>query len=119
MTGEFDRAMLERMGHPVHVCHGPSATKVCPLLEGRDCPLVEAAHGIVFKLDLGTEQHREIVRRYRQLKRPDVPIRVLISPADAERHADLLGEVEVWDHEPNVADLDDFAARVEASDRLA
>jgi hypothetical protein len=117
-AGEFDREMLERMGHPVNVCHGPPADTVCPLLGGDGCPLFEQAHGIVFKLDLGRDQHREILRRYRQLAQEDAPIRVLVSPADAERYADLLRDVEVWSHEPNVADLDGFAARVEAADRL-
>jgi len=118
-AGEFDREMLERMGHPVRVCHGPPTDELCPLLGGRGCPLFEQAHGIVFKLDLGRDQHREILRRYRQLARTDVPMRVLVSPADAERYADLLRDVEVWSHEPNVADLDGFAARVEAADRFA
>jgi hypothetical protein len=117
-AGEFDRATLERMGHPVLVCHGPSPDELCPLLGGCGCPKFEQAHGIVFKLDLDRDQHRAIVRRYRQLARPDVPIRVLVSPAEAERYAELLQDVEFWSHEPNVADLDGFAAEVEAADRL-
>jgi hypothetical protein len=117
-AGEFDRATLERMGHPVLVCHGPSEEVLCPLLGGHGCPKFEQAHGIVFKLDLGRDQHRQIVRRYRQLARPDMPIRVLATPADAERYAELLQDVEFWTHEPNVADLDGFAAEVEAADRL-
>jgi hypothetical protein len=117
-AGEFDRATLERMGHPVLVCHGPSPDELCPLLGGHGCPKFEQAHGIVFKLDLDRDQHRAIVRRYRQLARPDVPIRVLVSPDDAERYAELLQDVEFWSHEPNVADLDGFAAEVEAADRL-
>lgn len=116
-AGEFDRAMLERMGHPVHVCHGPSE-EACPLLTGRGCPLFEQAHGIVFELDLGRDEHREILHRYRELAGPDVPIRAVVDPADAERYADLLRDVEVWPQEPSVADLDGFAARVEAADRL-
>jgi hypothetical protein len=55
-AGEFDRAALERMGHPVLVCHGPSTEAPCPLLAGRGCPTFEQAHGIVFKLDLGRDQ---------------------------------------------------------------
>jgi hypothetical protein len=117
-AGEFDRVALERMGHPVLVCHGP-AEALCPLLGGHGCPKFEQAHGIVFKLDLGRDQHRAILRRYRELARPDVPIRVLVAPADAERYAELLQDVEFWSHEPNVADLDGFAAEVEAADRLA
>jgi hypothetical protein len=118
-AGEFDRATLERMGHPVLVCHGPSEEVACPLLGGDGCPKFDQAHGIVFKLDLGRDQHRQIVRRYRQLARPDVPIRVLVAPADAERYGELFEHVELWGHEPNVADLDGFAAEVEAADRLA
>lgn len=117
-AGEFDRATLERMGHPVLVCHGPSET-ACPLLRGAGCPLFEQAHGIVFKLDLGLDQHRAILRRYRQLGRPDMPIRALVSASDAERYAELLRDVEVWTREPCVADLDGFAAEVEAADRTA
>ena len=118
-AGEFDRATLERMGHPVHVCHGPPSDTLCPLLGGTGCPMFEQAHGIVFKLDLSRGQHRAILRRYRELAGPDMPIRVLVSAADAERYAELLTDVELWTHEPNVADLDGFAAEVEAADRIA
>jgi hypothetical protein len=117
-AGEFDRVALERMGHPVLVCHGPSARTACPLVGEEGCPKFDQAHGIVFKLDLDRRHHRDIVRRYRELARPDLPIRVLLRPGDAERHRDLLQDVEVWTHEPNVSDLDGFAAEVEAADRL-
>jgi len=116
--GEFDRAALERMGHPVHMCHGPPLGTVCPLLDERGCPLFSQAHGIVFQLDLRRSHHQAILRRYQELARRDVPIRVVVSPTDAERYADLLRDVEVWTHEPTAADLDGFAARVEAADRV-
>jgi hypothetical protein len=117
-AGEFDRAALEGMGHPVRLCHGPSEGTRCPLLRGDGCRLFEQAHGVVFKLDLRVAEHRDIVQRYRALAGPDMPIRVLVSPADAERYGELLRDVEVWTHEPTVADLDGFAAEVEAADRL-
>jgi hypothetical protein len=116
-AGEFDQDTLERIGHPVVVCHGPSE-HACPLLGGHGCPKFQEAHGVVFKLDLGRAQHRAILTRYQRLARPDVPIRVLVAPGDAERHADLLSGVQTWTHEPTVADLDGFAAEVEAADRL-
>ena len=50
---------------------------------------------------------------------PEVPIRVLVSPGDAEHYAEELLDVEIWSHEPTVADLDGFAATVEAADRLS
>jgi hypothetical protein len=117
-AGEFDRAALERMGHPVHVCHGPEPGAVCPLLRGAGCPMFEQAHGIVFKLDLGVEQHRAILQHYRQLGRPDLPIRVMAPASAGPPDAELLAEVELWPGEPSVADLDGFAAEVEAADRL-
>lgn len=116
---EFDRSMLERMGHPVLTCSGPEVKQLCPLLGGEGCPKFELAHGIVFKLDLDRPQHRAIVHRYRELARPDLPIRVVVRPDQVARHADLLAEVQVWDHEPTAADLDGFAAQVEAADRFA
>lgn len=118
-AGEFDREILERLGHPVTVCNGPEVGTLCPLLGGHGCPKFEQAHGIVFALDLDRPQHRAILRRYREAGREDLPIRVVVRPDQAERYADLLGEVQVWTGEPTVADLDGFAAQVEATDRLA
>jgi hypothetical protein len=115
--GDFDRSILERVGHPVVTCNGPEAQKLCPLLGGTGCPKFDVAHGIVFELDLDRPQHRAIVHRYRELGRPDLPIRVVVRRDQQERYADLLDEVQLWDHEPTVADLDGFAAQVEAADR--
>lgn len=115
--GEFDRRFLERLGHPVTVCNGPDATQLCPLLGGEGCELFEQAHGVVFELDLDRPQHRDILERYRQLAGDDLPIRVVVRSDQAERFPELLGQVETWGHEPSVADLDGFAAEVEAVDR--
>lgn len=117
-TGEaFEAAFLEKVGHPVLVCHGPHEGTLCPLLAGKGCADFEAAHGIVFELDLDRPQHRAIVHRYRELGREGMPIRVVVTPEQAQRYRDLLADVEVWTHEPTVADLDGFAAEVEAADR--
>ncbi len=118
VTADFDLDILERLGHPVVVCHGPGGETMCPLLTGGGCPMYEDAHGIAFQLDLDHEQHRAVLRRYRELARPDLPIRVFATPEQAERYAELLVDFEVWAHEPNVADLDGFAAEVEAADRF-
>ena len=115
--GEFDRDILERIGHPVKVCHGPDHGSVCPLLSGAGCEKFSAAHGVVFELDLDREQHRAIVRRYRELARPEIPIRVVVDADQARRYAEDLVGVEILTHEPTVADLDGFAAEVEAADR--
>jgi hypothetical protein len=114
---DFDRSFLERAGHEVVVCHGPAHGELCPLLAGTGCELVDRAHGIVFALDLDEEQHRAILQRYHEVIRPEVPIRAIVRPGQRDKYADQLGAVDVWEHEPTVADLDGFAAGVEAADR--
>jgi hypothetical protein len=115
--GEFDRSFLERNGHDVVVCHGPGDGELCPLLAGTGCDKVDRAHGIVFALDLDLEQHRAILRRYRDVTRPEVPIRAVVPAGQRGKYGDLLGEVEVWEQQPTAAELDGFAASVEATDR--
>lgn len=117
-SGAFDQSFLERLGHPVMLCHGPEAKTLCPLLAGDGCSKFEQARGIVFELDLDRPQHRAIVERYRDLAPDDVPIRIVVHADQRERYAELLSRVAVWDHEPTVAELDGFAAEVEAADRV-
>lgn len=114
---DFDSSFLQRIGHQVLVCHGPDHGTLCPILDAAGaCEKVDAAHGIVFSLDLDRPQHRAILERYGET-RGDIPIRVVVRPDQAERYAHLLEGFEVWEHEPNVAELDGFAAEVEAGDR--
>lgn len=117
-AGEFDRSFVERTGHEVLVCHGPEHRGVCPLLAGTGCDKVDKAHGIIFALDLDDAQHRAILRRYGKITRPDVPIRVVVRPGQRAKYADVVEDFEVWEHEPTAADLDGFAAGVEAVDRF-
>ena len=114
---EFERSFLEKVGHPALVCHGPHEGQLCPLLAGKGCAKFEAAHGIVFELDLDTPQHRAIVKRYQKLAQEGMPIRVVATPEQADRYREALDGVEVWTHLPTAADLDGFAAEVEAADR--
>ena len=116
-AGDFDRSFLERTGHPVVICHGPDEGALCPLLAGTGCDKVAGAHGIVFTLDLDDAQHRAILRRYRKSTAPEIPIRAVVRPGQRATYADLVDEVEVWEGDPTVADLDGFAAEVEAADR--
>lgn len=115
---DFDVRILESAGHRVVVCHGPAHGTLCPLLEGTGCELVDESHGIVFTLDLDRPQHRAILRRYREVVRDDIPIRAVVRPGQSAQYASVLEGVEVWDHEPNVAELDGFAAEVEGAERL-
>ena len=114
----FERHLLEGMGHLVEVCHGAGDHGTCPLVEEGTCQLVEQAHGVVFKLDLDREYHRRILARYRETLSPDTPIAVAVKPGQAERYADLVEGMYLWNHQPTSADLDGFAALVEASDRM-
>ena len=114
---EFERSFLTRNGHAVMVCHGPHDDQPCPLLQGAGCATFDRAHGVVFELDLDRAEHRAIVERYRALRGPDFPIRVVISAAQAEHYATFLDEVEAWPEVPSAAELDGFAAQVEARDR--
>ncbi len=112
----FDQQFLERLGHPVLVCHGPDVGRSCPILRDR-CDLVAQAHGVVFQLDLDRPQHRAILRRYEEVLPEDVPIRVVVPPGQDVRYAELLAGVQTWTHEPTAGELDGFAAEVEAADR--
>jgi hypothetical protein len=116
-AANFDRTFLEKNGHPVVVCHGPDHGSLCPILSDAGCEWVTDAHGIVFVLDLDRAQHRAILDRYREVVREDVPIRAVVHPGQRDRYAALLDKVEVWEHDPTAADLDGFAAEVEAADR--
>ena len=71
----------------------------------------------VFEFDLDRTQHRDILRRYREMLRPGIPIRVLVKEGQHEKYADLLEGAEVWTHNPTVGDLDAFSSRVEAFER--
>ncbi len=112
-----DQEFLESLGHGVEVCHGPGEG-VCPLVQGRGCPLAERAHGVVFELDLDNPKHRAILRKYKSHLPPDTPLRVAVRPGQEEKYADLLRGLRVWAHTPVAGDLDALAAEVEAADSL-
>jgi len=116
----FAASFLERLDHEVITCHGPGPGAGCPLLHGDGCPWYEGAHGIVFSLDLTRAEHRAIVRTYADAALAagrDLPIRVVV-PEGAPVPAGYDGTI-AWSGEPNVAQLDGFAALVEAAERFA
>jgi hypothetical protein len=112
----FDAGFLEELGHGVVVCHGPTDRTLCPMLATGSCPTADAAHGIIFELDLDRPQHRAILAAYRQRLPDDVPIRVVTTQDKARQYASLLSAVQVWTHDPTTGDLDGFASLVEAAD---
>jgi hypothetical protein len=118
-AGDFDESFLSRNGLSVTVCSGPQSPQRCPLVEGHGCRKFAGAHGVVFSLDFDNPEHRAIVERYEELAREGTPIRVVVTPDQAERYRAELEGVEVWTNEPNAAELDGFAARVEAANRAA
>lgn len=109
-----ESAFLEQLGHRVMVCSGPGEGEICPILTGEGCELAENAAGVVFELDLDRPQHRAILTRYKQAVRPDAPIRVVVTPEQADRHVDLLRGLSVMTHPPVAGDLDGLAAQVES-----
>jgi hypothetical protein len=114
---EAHARLMDRLGHPATVCHGPSEDSLCPILaEEGHCPLIDAAHGVVFEFDLDDGTHREILNRYLEVIDRDVPVRVIVAPDVYERHKEMLVGVDVWTHEPTAGELDGFAALVEAAD---
>lgn len=113
--GEFDRGFLEKLGHPVLVCHGPEEGHTCPiLLDG--CDMVDQAHGVIFQIDLERPQHRAILRRCRKVLDEDIPIVAVVRKGQKAKYGELLAGVQTWEAEPTVSELDGFAAEVEAAD---
>lgn len=112
----FERHLLEGTGHSVLVCHGPGDDPFCPLLEEGSCDEVDRAHGVVFKLDLERKYHRRILEQYKLTLPDDMPIAVSVQPGQETTYADLLDGLYVWSHSPTTAELDGFAALVEAAD---
>lgn len=112
----FERKLLEGAGHPVDVCHGPGSDDYCPLVEEGVCEQVSRAHGIVFKLDLDRDYHRRILETYKANIPSGTPLAVSVEPGQEQTYADLLEGLYVWSHQPTSAELDGFAALVEAAD---
>lgn len=113
--GEFDRDFLEKLGHPVLLCHGPEMGHLCPILKD-GCEMVNSAHGVVFQLDLDRPQHRAILKRYQEVVSDDIPIVAVVQEGQRSKYSDLLSGVHVWEGEPSASELDGFAAEVEAAD---
>ncbi len=112
-----DIEVLERSGHPVLVCHGPEPGHVCSIVTS-ECPMVQSAHGIVFRLDLDRPTHRVILKRYLEVVSDDVPLVVVVKEGQDEQYADLLSGVQVWVGEPTIAEIDGFAALTETADEF-
>src|SRR3974390_2281117 len=116
----FTASFLERSDHPVTTCHGPRPGSQCPLVHGDGCASYEAAHGIVFALDLSLPPPRAVLRTYVRAGTAagrDLPMRVVVPPGSQLPPG--LDDVLPWVGEPSVSELDGFAALVEAADRLA
>jgi hypothetical protein len=117
-SGAFETQFLESLGHPVLVCHGPDHGKACPIIK-TGCAMVEGAHGVVFQLDLDRPQHRVILKRYKEVLAEDVPLWVVVNPGQEAEYEELLSGVRTVVGAIGAAELDAFAALVEATDRTA
>ncbi len=110
-----DKDFLEKLGHPVLTCHGPAYGHTCPIVSG-NCEMVDAAHGVIFQLDLDRPLHRFLLKRYQEVLDDATPIVAVVAPGQEEKYQDILRDVQVWIGEPSVAELDGFSARVESAD---
>ena len=62
---------------------------------------------------------REVLQKYKEVVPLDIPIRVVVTDEQRQKYEDLLDGFQIWGREPTVADLDGFAAEVEAADYAA
>ena len=88
--GAEERDLLEAMGHRVMICPGPGDDGRCPLAEDGSCAVVDAADGVVFRLDLDYPYHRQMLRCYRSELGDATPLHVVVRPGQQQRHAGLL-----------------------------
>jgi len=109
---EWETDFLQRLEAHVVGCGGPRSPGACPLLRGKECPKVTQADGILFRLDLGTEDNRRILETYAD--KLDIPIMAVVREGDSERYPDVLSKVQSTEHEPGPALLDGFEAEVES-----
>ena len=109
----WEQDFIGRLEDHISTCSGPHREGACPILNGKHCPLIHDADGILFQLDLDREDHREILALYQQ--ELDVPIRVVCTPEQRERWGPLLQGVEVMTRPVGPAALDAFAAEIESS----
>ena len=114
--GAFAEDFIGKTGHPTSVCHGPGEQHPCPVLEGAHCEHLEDAHGVVFQFNLDDPVIREVLQKYKETVPLEIPVRVVVTADQREKYAELLEGFQIWDREPTVADLDGFAAEVEAAD---
>lgn len=108
---DVSRARLEDMGHMVLSCRGPEQNGCCSLLETGECHLAAMADGILFELDLDVAENREILHLYRTEIGRTTPVRVLLKPGQAERHRDLLADVDVSEGAIGFDEMSDFSMR--------
>ena len=106
-----ERRRLESMGHQIVVCPGPGEGGRCPLVEDGFCPMLEAADGVVFRLDLDDSYHREMLGCYRSELGEGTPLHVVVQPGQRQRHGGLLSGLSVSVGEIG-SDLDRLSAEV-------
>jgi hypothetical protein len=107
----WDRAAaLEHAGYEVEICGGP-AHAGCPVIDDQACPLLDGADALIYDAALGsTGEMRLLVEHLRDMY-ADLPL-VLIGAADASEWARVEGDQHVW-HVPQVGTVAELVAVVE------
>lgn len=71
---------------------------------------------MIFQLDLDRPQHRTILTKYQEVLDDEVPIVAVVPTGQEPTYRDLLAGADVWTDKSTIAQLDGFAALVEAVD---
>jgi len=109
--GAEERHLFEAMGHRVVICPGPGDDGRCPLVEDGSCAVVDAADGVVFRLDLDHPYHRQMLRCYRSELGDATPLHIVVRSGQQQRHAGLLEGMSVSVGDVGAA-LHGFSSRV-------
>ena len=84
------------------------------LADGSSCSKVEAAHGIVFRLDLKLPEHRQMLEGISDTAAAGLPVRVVVRPGQDHQFGDLLEGVPVWAGTAAPEEWDEFLAQIRA-----
>ena len=107
----WDRAAaLEHAGYEVETCPGPASTE-CPVLTDQACPLLDGADALVYDAALGAPQDVRYLAAHLRDTYADLPL-IVIGADDSARWAEIDASRRVW-RVPRVGTVAELVAVVE------
>jgi hypothetical protein len=86
----WDRAAaLEHAGYEVETCPGPASTE-CPVLVDQACPLLDGADALIYDAALGAPQDVRYLAAHLRDTYADLPL-IVIGPGDSGRWTETEG----------------------------